>query len=116
MDERRLQEAIALFNEARWFEAHEAFEDLWRASRGETRSLYQGIVQACAGLVKQQRGQPGPAVTLLLRGLGRIEAAPPACCPEIDAAGLAARLRAILGPVGAGARFEPPSIPERGRV
>src|SRR5262245_57537756 len=84
----------ALFDAARFFEAHEVFEDLWRASTGDHRRLYQGVVQVCAGLVKHQRGQPGPAVTLLRRGLEKLDRAPAES--GIDAAALAAAVRDLL--------------------
>ena len=72
-----LRRGIEHFNAARYFEAHEAFEDLWRAESGDLRLIYQGLTQACAGLVKHQRGQPGPAATLIRRGLDKLEAAHP---------------------------------------
>jgi predicted metal-dependent hydrolase len=37
---------IALFNEGRYFEAHEELEIAWRAERGRIRELYQGILEA----------------------------------------------------------------------
>jgi hypothetical protein len=37
---------LLLFNEGRYFEAHEALEDAWRAEPSPVRQLYQGILQA----------------------------------------------------------------------
>ncbi|GAB4483983.1 MAG: hypothetical protein OHK0031_07820 [Anaerolineales bacterium] len=42
----RALRGIELFNAGEFFEAHEALEDAWRASTGELRDLYQGILQA----------------------------------------------------------------------
>lgn len=110
-----LRRGIAHFNAERYFEAHEAFEDLWRAESGARRPLYQGLTQACAGLVKHQRGQPGPAATLLRRGLDKLEAAPPACRTGIDLPSLIRSLRDILDALAAGRPFEAPvMIPDRG--
>ena len=41
---------LDLFNEQRFWEAHEAFEDVWRGQDGETKKLAQGFVQAAAAL------------------------------------------------------------------
>ncbi len=39
-------EGIDLFNEHRYFEAHEVLETAWRAKSKPIRKLYQGILQA----------------------------------------------------------------------
>ncbi len=36
---------IKLFNESKYFEAHEELELAWRAERGPIRELYRGILQ-----------------------------------------------------------------------
>ena len=36
---------INLFNHARFFDAHEALEDVWRAAPPETKKFLQGMVQ-----------------------------------------------------------------------
>lgn len=40
------EEGIRLFNEGRYFAAHEAFEAAWRIEPDPDRRLYQGILQA----------------------------------------------------------------------
>ena len=100
--------AILLFNAARYFEAHELFEDLWRASTGERRLAYQGLVQVCAGLVKHQRGQPGPAVTLLARGLAKVSSSSSGCQTGLDLDRLAAGVRCAIDALQAGLPFDPP--------
>jgi len=97
-----------LFNSRRYFEAHEAFEDLWRQSDGDLRLFHQGIVQCCAGLVKHQRGQLAPACTLLRKGLDKLVAAPPGLQPGVDLAALIAELTRVLAAAQTGSAFEPP--------
>lgn len=109
----RLARGVALFNSGRYFEAHEVFEDLWRASEGELRIVYQGVVQACAGLVKHQRGAPASARTLLAKGLGKLEAAPLSCRPGIDVAGLARALTEVLRAIETRVSFRPPVMEPR---
>ena len=108
-----LARGITLFNSGCYFEAHEAFEDLWRASEGELRVVYQGVVQACAGLVKHQRGEPASALTLLGKGLGKLEAAPASCRPGIDVAGLARALNEVVRAIDARVSFAPPVMEPR---
>jgi hypothetical protein len=36
---------ISLFNDAKFFDAHEALEDIWRAAPPENKKFLQGLVQ-----------------------------------------------------------------------
>jgi len=38
-------QGIALLNEAEFFDAHEALEDVWRAAPSENKKFLQGLVQ-----------------------------------------------------------------------
>ncbi len=42
----RARHGIKLFNEGRYFEAHEELEAAWRDEKGKVRELYQGILEA----------------------------------------------------------------------
>ncbi len=65
----QLAEGIRLFNEARWFEAHEVLEEAWLAEPTPLRRLYQGILQVGVGLHHaRNRNLPG-ALRLLDRGM-----------------------------------------------
>ena len=48
--ERFFGEGIALFNQGRFFEAHEAWEEIWRSTTPEPRDLFQGLIQVAAAL------------------------------------------------------------------
>lgn len=109
----RLEQAIGHFNAGRWFEAHEAFEDLWRPSEGEIRRFHQGLAQICAGFVKLERGQPGPARTLILKGLGHLEATPPGSQAGLDGAALAAALREAVHCLESEITVTPPLLVRR---
>ena len=37
--------ALNLFNNQKWYEAHDAFEDIWNTLDGEERQVIQGILQ-----------------------------------------------------------------------
>lgn len=56
----RAREGILLFNEGRYFEAHEELEAAWREERGKVRELYQGILEAAVTYLHIRRGNyPG---------------------------------------------------------
>ena len=101
---------VALFNAARYFESHEAFEELWLAAQGTDRPLYQGLVQACAGLLKLQRGQHTPALSLLARSLDNLSRAQGHGWGALNLPGFIAQLTAIRSALEAGAPPEPPRI------
>ena len=48
--ERFFREGIALFNQKRFFAAHEAWEEIWRSTTPEPRDLFQGLIQVAAAL------------------------------------------------------------------
>jgi len=74
----RLERGVKLFNEASFFEAHEVWEDSWRASEGEARLFLQGLIQIAAGFVKLQRGEPRGMLLLLDAGAEKLQrVAPP---------------------------------------
>lgn len=41
---------IEYFNECEYFEAHEAWEDLWTEYQGPSRKFYQGLIQVAVAL------------------------------------------------------------------
>lgn len=46
--ENLLNQGISHFNDARYFEAHEVWENLWKLESGQERVFLQGLIQ-CAG-------------------------------------------------------------------
>ena len=50
-----MKEAGKLFSEERYWEAHSVLEDLWRASTGERRIFFQGLILIAAAMVHYQR-------------------------------------------------------------
>ena len=64
-----VREGIELFNQRRFFEAHEVIEHEWHAERGPIRRLYQGILQIGIGFYHALNGNHKGAVLLLTDGL-----------------------------------------------
>ena len=67
-----LKEAIDLFNNQKWYEAHDAFEDIWNDLVGEERQIVQGILQVSVSQFHLNKGNLNGAMILLGEGLGRI--------------------------------------------
>ena len=67
-----LEEAIDLFNNQKWYEAHDAFEDIWNDLVGDERQIIQGILQVSVSQFHLNKGNLNGAMILLGEGLGRI--------------------------------------------
>jgi len=70
--DRLFREGIALFNGARYWHAHEAWETLWRAAEEKDRDFYQGLIQVAAGLLHLQRRNARGARNKLAEGVARL--------------------------------------------
>jgi predicted metal-dependent hydrolase len=57
---------IELFNRGAFFEAHETWEEIWRSTTPEPRTLFQGIIQVAAAMhqIRDLRRRTGPRNTL----------------------------------------------------
>jgi predicted metal-dependent hydrolase len=96
-------EGVRLFNQTRWFEAHEVLERAWLDEPTPLRRLYQGILQVGVGLHHARRGNLRGALSLLDRGMSLLAPFEPATL-GIDVARLvrdaAAARRALAAPGG----------------
>ena len=72
----------ALFDDHRFFEAHEVFEALWKSPRipGSDRAFWKGVTQVAVGLCHCQRGNYRGAVALLDRAARHLAGYPPTHC------------------------------------
>ncbi len=70
---------LALARDRRWFEAHEAFEDAWRAEQEPgARALLRALVHACVSLEHRRRGNAAGAAMQLFKAQARVAEADPA--------------------------------------
>ncbi len=67
--EQAVDEAVALFNAERFWEAHEVLESLWRVEEGDEKRLLQGLILVCAAFVHMQKGEQDVALGVARRGL-----------------------------------------------
>ena len=63
---------IALYNGGRFFEAHEALEDLWRPTRGEPRLFLQALIHFAVAFYHHQCGNKMGAERQLRKGLRKL--------------------------------------------
>jgi sugar phosphate isomerase/epimerase len=70
---------IRLFNERKYYEAHEEIEHEWHAERGSIRRLYQGILQIGVGFHHARAGNQRGAVLLLTDGIAKTSQFLPSC-------------------------------------
>src|SRR6185503_690713 len=69
-EERRLLllRGVELFNAARFYEAHEVWEEVWRSTTPEPKDLLQGLIQVAVGMVHHRdRGRPAVARRVLAK-------------------------------------------------
>lgn len=90
-----LDDGINFFNAGRYFEAHEAWEDLWRESGGPLRLFYQGLVQAAVGMHHLSQGNLNGAQAQIAKSLEKLQQYPETFC-RIDNSKLIADLQSTL--------------------
>ena len=70
-----LDRGIDLFNEQRFFEAHEEWEEEWRLMKeGEDKTFFQGLIYAAASFLHYTRRECTGAAELLIRSLSPLRA------------------------------------------
>jgi uncharacterized protein len=75
-----LREFVELFNEEKFFEAHEVLELLWRKTKSPDRDFYQGLIQLAAALVHIQKGTPPGAEDLYAKAAKHLSKYPSYHC------------------------------------
>jgi predicted metal-dependent hydrolase len=106
---------IALFDEGRFFEAHEFFEYVWKADEVDDRDriFWKGVTQVAVGCCHAQRGNSRGALALLERAAGHLRRFP-SSHGGIDTTALASVARSIADQVrqrGASASLDFPKFP-----
>jgi len=75
----RAREGLILFNEGKYFEAHEELEAAWRDERGKVRELYQGILEAGVTYLHITRGNYAGAIKVYGRSMKWLRQWPETC-------------------------------------
>jgi uncharacterized protein len=83
---------ISLFNSAKFFDAHEALEDVWRAAPPENKKFLQGLVQVAVAFHHYSTGNRVGMRSVLERAIRNL-AEPPGSFGQI-------RLTALIQSLG----------------
>jgi uncharacterized protein len=73
------QAGIVKFNAGEYYPQHDLFEELWMATEGPVRNLYQAILQVGIGYYQITRGNHRGALKMLLRSVQWISMLPDVC-------------------------------------
>ncbi len=71
------EEGLRLFNAGRFFECHEAWEEVWKRSHGDEKFFYQGLIQAAVAILHAERGNLAGASSLCERAMKKLDPLPP---------------------------------------
>lgn len=74
--EEALSIAVELWDEERFFEAHEVLEDVWNAAEEADRLFWQGIIQVAVACCHHQRGNVRGCVALFRRAAEKLRRYP----------------------------------------
>ncbi len=72
----QFRRGITHFNAHRFFEAHEAWEELWLVETEPEKTFLQGLIQLAAAFHHHGRGNPRGTQSLLAAGLVKLKGFP----------------------------------------
>lgn len=99
LDEARLfHEGVGLFNTGEWFDAHEAWEEIWRIADGRRKSFYQGLVQCAVVLEHVRRGNPRGVRSVWQTAERKFDGLPPVFM-NLDVPGFLDQMRRAIAPI-----------------
>jgi len=71
-EQEALREGIDLFNQERFWEAHELLEEIWHPAKGVERDTIQGLILTAAALVHYQKNEKTVCVSILGRAMTKL--------------------------------------------
>jgi predicted metal-dependent hydrolase len=75
-DQSIFDHGVALFNGSKFFEAHEAWEEIWLHAKLPEKTFLQGLIQVTAAFHHHSRGNLRGMESLLRRGLDKLDEFP----------------------------------------
>jgi hypothetical protein len=103
-------DGIQLFNDHEFFEAHEAWEDVWHMAFGTKFEFYQGLIQCAVALEHYRRSNPRGVLSLYESYNRHFKDVPPLFM-GLDVADFLTRMRRVLNPV-----LTANPLPQRGEI
>lgn len=89
---------LHLHNTGQWFEAHEAWEDIWRPATGLKKSFYQGLIQVAVVIEHIRRGNPRGMKSVYESCLTKFKDVPEVYM-GVNVPGVLAALREFITPI-----------------
>ncbi|HZY47091.1 MAG TPA: DUF309 domain-containing protein [Candidatus Bathyarchaeia archaeon] len=71
-EDETLKEGIDLFNQERFWEAHESLEEIWHPAKGLDREVIQGLILTAAAFVHFQKDETAVTLSILGRALEKL--------------------------------------------
>jgi hypothetical protein len=68
-----IERAVELFNDEKYWGAHEALEDVWKGASGSEKSILNGIILVAAAFVHDEKDEPEIALSILQRARKKLE-------------------------------------------
>ena len=109
MDQIGFQRGADLFNAREYFNAHEVWEDVWRAAPQEERRFLQGLIQIAVALHHHSRGNLDGARSLLDRAQRNLSHYPDSYA-GLNLAAVRAAITQCQHSLTTGAPLTPPKI------
>jgi hypothetical protein len=100
---------LDLFNAREFFDAHEVWEDVWRAAPAEEKKFLQGLIQLAVALHHHSRGNLDGARSLLARAQRNLSNYPDSYA-GVNLAAVRAAVTQCEQALRAGAPLTPPTI------
>ena len=109
MDTSSFQRGLTLFNAREYFDAHEVWEDVWRAAPVAEKKFLQGLIQVAVALHHHSRGNIDGARSLLDRAQRNLSHYPDSYA-GVNLAAVRAAITQCQRALDTGAPLTPPSI------
>ena len=73
--EQAIRHAVQLFNDEKYWGAHEALELVWKGASGSEKSILNGIILIAAAFVHDEKDEPGICLSILERAMKKLDGA-----------------------------------------
>ncbi len=68
-----IKRAVQLFNDERYWEAHEALEYVWKSATGTEKEILNGIILVAAAFVHDEKDEQDICISILQRAKRKLE-------------------------------------------
>lgn len=68
-----IKRAIEMFNDEKYWGAHEALEGVWKGANGEEKNILNGIILVAAAFVHDEKDEPEVCLSILQRARKKLE-------------------------------------------